>query len=238
MKFTSIFFITCNILFFFRGNAQQSGDTSIYKASHDSVISLYQNRMNEKMQLYNGSQYSFIGHGVKGFPYFETDSPVVASISYNNILYYSVPVHYDIVKDVIFIKDYYQNFYIQPVPEKVDSFSFSNAVFIRLSNNDSNGILINPGFYQRLYNGHLVLYAKREKVESQNIDEGISGLKYFEYSTYYAEKNGIFYKIENEHILLDLLNDKKDALKKFIRENKLDFKKDFENSLIKTIAYY
>jgi hypothetical protein len=44
--------------------------------------------------------------------------------------------------------------------------------------------------------------------------------------------------VESRGALLDLLKDKKDLLKKYIRINKLDFNRDWEGSLVKTAAYY
>ena len=55
---------------------------------------------------------------------------------------------------------------------------------------------------------------------------------------YLIQKNETLYPAESENSILLLLKDKNDELKKYIRVNKIKFKKQFELSAIKVINYY
>jgi hypothetical protein len=46
------------------------------------------------------------------------------------------------------------------------------------------------------------------------------------------------YLIDNTSSVLKALNDKKDLIKTFIRKNKLRFKTNAEEEIVKTVAYY
>jgi len=235
-KTVAIFFTCFYSLSFFSGNAQQEEDV-FYERSLDTTIAFYKTSVAENLQLYNGSEYHIAGHNVAGFPYFETDSFMVGSISYYHKSYTNVLLQYDIVKDVVIIKDYKQNYFIQLISSDIDSFSILNKTFVPLSG-DQNNYGVAPGFYEILYNGNVSLYAKKQKAEVQSINEGVAESKYVETNSYFLKKNGLFYEIENESSLLNVLNDKVNIVRKFAKENRIDFKNDFENALVKTVAYY
>ena len=50
--------------------------------------------------------------------------------------------------------------------------------------------------------------------------------------------NDVYYSVDGKNALLDVLKDKKDDLKKYIRTNKLNFKKNLESSLVLVTIYY
>ncbi|MES1221553.1 MAG: hypothetical protein ABUT20_38995, partial [Bacteroidota bacterium] len=89
----------------------------------------------------------------------------------------------------------------------------------------------------RLVDGKISVYARREKQlkVSSSADEDA---KYLEYNFYFIRKNDRFYKVDDKSSLLNLLIDKKDQLKKFIKANKLNFRKRLEEAIVKTTNYY
>jgi len=52
------------------------------------------------------------------------------------------------------------------------------------------------------------------------------------------KNNERYYPVDTKSDLLTALHDKKEEIKKFVQKNKSDFRKDFENALIKTADYY
>ncbi len=219
--------------------AQEPQDSLVYASAVNNLSKLFEMSVNENMHLYNGSEYVFSGHNIQGVPYFNSDSLINAVISYNNVVYRDVPAYYDLTTDKIIIKDEYQQFFIQLLSEKVDSFSLAQHVFINIDSAKANHFLFKPGFYERLYNSdELSLFARREKAIENYIVEGVAQSKFVQYDHYFIKKDGIFYAIEGKNELLNLLDDKKDALEKYIRKDKINFKKDLENSLTQTVTYY
>jgi len=142
---------------------------------------------------------------------------------------------YNLVTDEIVIPNYLHNALLVLPFGKVDSFTVGNHVFVALTKKQTSG-LTTDGFYEQLFTGEPGLYARREKrlVVGTGSDES----KYIQYNTYYLRKDGFFYVVDGKKSFLDLLKDQNDLLKKFIRANKLKFKKDLESALVLTTKYY
>ncbi|HXB95846.1 MAG TPA: hypothetical protein VNU70_11830, partial [Puia sp.] len=62
--------------------------------------------------------------------------------------------------------------------------------------------------------------------------------RYDQENFYFLQAGDRYYRIDGKDDLLDALKDKKDALKKYIRENNIRFSNHMEKALIQTTAYY
>ena len=58
------------------------------------------------------------------------------------------------------------------------------------------------------------------------------------YNAYFVYSKGVYKQVSNRNSLLDVFRDKDDAVKTFIKDNKLDFKNDLEQAIVKTAEYY
>ncbi len=227
-----------NSILFNHVTAQQLNDTAFYKQSISNILALYKSEISENLHLYNGTEYAAEGHGAKGFPYFESDSLLTGNIYYDGQLYQNINMHYDLVTDEVIINDYTQNFPIMLVSEKINYFSVLNHLFINIITDNNEASFMKTGFYDEILSGKISLLAKREKQLQLSANAADNDAKYSQYNYYFIEINNTLKPIEGEHSILDLLIDKRDQLKKYIRSNKINFKKDLENSLIKTVKYY
>jgi len=91
-------------------------------------------------------------------------------------------------------------------------------------------------FYDELYNNKMQLLVKREKSRQQ---EGTSARTIFlTKNTYYLKKGGIYYTVNTKGQFLDILADKKKELKKYIKENNIDFSENHDRALVLVTAYY
>jgi hypothetical protein len=186
-------------------------------------------------RLYNGREYIRNGTPAKGFPYFEWDSLRPGSLTYDGISY-DVPLEYDLAQDQLVIRNYADNILISLVAERTSHFSIGPFHFSYFGTGASR--LQDPGFYQELFAGsHVTLLARKHKnlVFPSTNDEQPN---YVQINTYFLLLEGSSYKIDSEKELLDVLNDRKEELKKYIRKNHLSFKHHLEESLDQTIAYY
>ena len=66
--------------------------------------------------------------------------------------------------------------------------------------------------------------AKREK--RLVVGSGSEETKYIQHDSYFIRLNNAYYEVGGKSDLLDVLKDQKDVLKKYIRTNKLNFKKN------------
>jgi hypothetical protein len=215
--------------------AQAPADSLSYKESISSLNRIYLNEIGDNAQIYHGKEYIRNGQKAVGHPYYEKDSMLRGNISYLGNIYPDFSLYYNLVTDEIIIPNYPHNAFITLPEGKVDSFTIGTHDFISLTTKQFNGLPVD-GFYEQLSSGEPRMYARREKrlVTGTGSEEN----KYIQYNTYYLRKNNVFYMVDSKKTLLELLNDQQDLLKKFIRTNRLKFKKDLESSLVQTTMYY
>jgi hypothetical protein len=215
--------------------AQSPVDSLQYKESISSLNRIYLNEIGDNAQIYHGTEYIRNGQKALGYPYFESDTILKGTVSYLGNLYPNISLYYNLVTDEIIIPNYQHNAFITLPEGKVDSFTIGRHDFVSLTSKQINGLPAD-GFYEELSSGEPAMYARREKrlVTGTGSEEN----KYIQYNTYYLRKKDVFFMVDSKKGLLELLNDQQDLLKKFIRSNKLKFKKDLESSLVLTTMYY
>ena len=215
--------------------AQESPDSLTYQEAISGIHRIYLSGIGDNAQIYHGSEYIRNGQKALGFPYFESDSMQVGSVNYLGTEYPDMNFFYNLVSDDIIIPNYLHNAFIVLPPGKVISFKLGNHFFVPLTGQQTAGLPID-GFYEQLVNGEPGLYAKREK--RLVIGTGSEEAKYIQYNTFYLRKKERYYEVVDKKSLLSQLKDQEDPLKKYIRANKLKFKKDLESSLVLTTLYY
>ncbi|HEX4373138.1 MAG TPA: hypothetical protein VHZ50_07545 [Puia sp.] len=215
--------------------AQQTHDSTFFKQAVDHLLENYKKEMGANSLLYNGPEYVRNGRRATGFPFFESDDMLTGSINYNGVDYRNVEMHYDLVSDQVIVHEY-NKASISLVNEKIGYFSILDHHFLKLAQAASITGL-KPGFYELMYMGRTPLLARREKklIFPSNTEEEP---KYTQYNFYYIKKGNNYFVVDSKNSLLDVLKDKKDLLKKYIKAEKLNFNKHFEDALKKTIAYY
>jgi hypothetical protein len=215
--------------------AQQPSDSVLYNASLTNIHQVYLKQIGDNAQIYHGREFIRNGQKANGFPFFESDNLLVGSVSYQGTIYPDKNVYYNIVDDELITNNYLNNAFIVLAPEKVDSFVIQQHVFVPLISDKYNH-LEKDGYYDQLYSGEPGLYAKREK--RLVVGSGSEETKYIQHDDYFIKLKNVFYAVDGKSELLDVLKDQADVLKKYIRTNKLNFKKDLESSLVLTTIYY
>jgi hypothetical protein len=219
--------------------AQSAADDSmLYKKAVYHVISLYHQAIGEQSGLYNGSQYgrypfSFAGGG---YPFFKEDKPGAGSVMYDGILYENVELQYDETQEVLIMQDSIRR--IQLLNQKIEGFTLFNNAFIRIVKDSTAGPLVRTGFYNLLYNGNISLLKREEKIIREDVSTG-ELLRFIDLNVYYyIQKNSTFYSIKKKSSVLDVFKDRKKDIRQYIRKNKLSYRGNRDNILIKVTAYY
>jgi hypothetical protein len=214
--------------------AQQQADTSHFSPSDDSVRMDYERASGPDIPLYIGQEYIPNGRRTKGFPFFQSNEPLPGALYYNDARYDNLAIQYDLVLDGVVVSNFTGDGRIELVRDKLRHFSIGGHYFVYLSPPRSP---IKAGYYAQLYNGGISAFARYEKrlVFPSNLEDQP---RYDDYHYYYVEKDGTYYEVGSKGALLDLLGDKRDQLKKFIRGNRINFSRDWEAALVKTAAYY
>ena len=191
--------------------------------------------------LYNGPEYYFYDPLIKNTAYFmDVNAFNTGSVNYDGIIYNNVPMLYDLYSDKIVVLLYNKFSKYSLLNEKVQGFDFLNHRFVNLLPDSLTGsVNINPGFYQELYSGRLQLLVKLVKTIQTTTGSAAATERYFVLvKDYYLKKDMTYYKVNNESSFLNVLNDKKNLIKDYMKINQIKFRKDPEGAMIKIANYY
>ena len=237
MKFSclALFLLSFLLVCISQTHARQFPDSVLYQESVYKIHQVYIKEIGDNAQIYHGSEFIRNGQKAIGFPFYESDSMLEGSVSYQGNIFMNLNLFYNLVSDELVTNNYTHDALITLSSEKVDSFNIKNHSFIQLTASKSNG-LIRDGFYEQLFSGEPAFYARREKrlVSGTGSEEA----KYLQYNFYFIKMKGVFYPVDGKNSLLEVLKDQKDVLKKYIRSNKLNFKKNPESSLLLSTIFY
>ena len=218
-------------------------DTSGKAFALHNAVNLYHRFLSPENGLYDGSEYTYYIYYPytinEGHPFFQTKDFDTGSVFYNNMLYEKVPLLFDIVHEELLINDPSHIFIIRLNTARIGWFIISGHTFVHLFSDSINHTVLNPGFYDLLYNGNTSLFKKVSKVLMENTASS-EGIKEYiaESDEYFIKKNKQYYRIKNKKSLMLIVNSNKKEVEQFIRKNKLNLKKDLDNSLVKIVAYY
>ena len=213
-------------------------DSLLYKNAVHRTIGLYHTAIGEQSGLFNGCQYAQFpfSFAENGHPFFKTNTAGTGSVIYDNILYENVQMQYDEVQEVLFMQDSVHR--IQLLNQRIAGFTLFDNTFIHIVKDSQNAVLVNSGFYNVLYNGKIKLLKKEEKMIREDVSTGVI-IRYIEIlNYYYIEQNNAWYSIKNKNSIVDIFKDYKKEIRQYIKKNKLSYRKDRDNMLIKTTAYY
>ncbi len=231
--------LLCCLVFVKIAGAQElAGDSLPNTLSNSFPVSLYYNALGENAHIYTGYEYFTPDRNIKGSPYYLADSPSPSDLLYDDSYYKNIPIMYDVLKDEVVVNRLGQNFKISLVNDKLKSFTFRRHEFIRISGDSANGNLLATGFYDRLYNGKTIVIAKRRTRLQETYIYSQINYEYIRQDIYYLIVSGQIVPVDSKSSVLKLFNSKKSEIKAFIRKNKLNFKSEFEKTLVAISAYY
>lgn len=211
-------------------NSQPLNDSS----GRIAVKQFYQDIADNAL-LYNGTEYINADPTIKGDPYFLGKEILNGNLVYDNITYADVPLLYDTWNDLVISQRYNNGVLMTLISQKIKSFTVGNHTFIRLTNNATSNASLVTGFYELIYDGNTQVIVKRRKqiYEANTLEKS-----FVESTHYFIRKDGKYFAVKNKKELLGLFPDNREALKKFLKENDLNYKKEPEETLLKTAAFY
>lgn len=232
----------CTILVLFSANpinAQLSSkDSSLLKSSIKNVLEFYDQNIGEQSGKFNGSQnIGYPSAVIEKNPYFETSNFTKGSIVYDQVYYNNVYLLYDEAADLVILQD--SSHKIELISEKLDAFSIADHKFQYIRKDNPNAsALLRTGFYQVLVENKTSLFTKEtkkitEKIQGNELTYTIERSNY-----YYIKKAGRYFEIENKKGFFHLLKDKEKEIKRYIKAQHLNYRKDKINTLSNVVEYY
>ncbi|HEY0680602.1 MAG TPA: hypothetical protein VGD17_20120 [Chitinophagaceae bacterium] len=186
--------------------------------------------------LYNGTEYTASYPMTNGTPFWDIAEFRNGNISYEGIVYKDIPMIYDLVANEVLIRGIRMQI-IKLDNNRIDFFEIGNHRFVRFTGDTTNKNLLPVDIYDLVLNDEVKVYVKRKKQVARNISEN-GKYDFIEYHSYFVYKDGWFHPVANRKDLLKIFRDKSEPVKTFWKEKRIDFRKNFEQAIIKTVSYY
>lgn len=213
-------------------------DSSFLKSSVKNVLAFYDQNIGEQSGKFNGSQNIGYTQGIiEKNPYFL--SPIFSKgyIVYDQVLYENVTLVYDEAADLVVMQD--SSHKIELITEKLEAFGIGENHFQYLVKKDANtNALISTGYYQILVDNKTSLFTKETKKITEKIQGSELAYTIGTSNYYYIKKDGRFYEIQNKKGFFKILKDKEKELKRYIKAQHLNYRKDKNYTLSNVVEYY
>ncbi|WP_299290251.1 hypothetical protein [uncultured Mucilaginibacter sp.] len=238
LKFIAVSFISMVYVETLKGQ-NLVPDTSSGQQKINSVIQNFTTAIGENSRLYNGPEYDQYNFFIKGNAYYD-DVNVwkFGSVKYDDVTYNNVPMMYDVYKDCVVVLHYNKAFSYILLNDKLHYFNLADHHFVAVNVDSLNNPGIRNGIYNQLYKGKTEVLTKTSKT----IQTGTTGNleSYFSPGKkgIYLKKGTEYYNINGLSSILKALQDKKKQVQLFISDNRIKYKADPEQALVKIASYY
>ena len=216
-------------------------NTAFVARSLINAKNLYERYIGPQAGIFNGTDYVDYDNRINGHPYFESEYHSIGTINYFNQEYDSVFFKYDIHKNLVVV-EYYDHAGLGKdlalLTDHVNGFTVQGHEFIKIDK-DSNYPSLKEGLYDNLFTSDsLQILVSRKKILNEEISGLIMKREFLLNDKYFILKDSSVNRVYNKRSVLKTLGDHKKELQKFIRQYAINFKSNFENSLLKTTKFY
>lgn len=217
---------------------QGQRDTAFLAAAKNNALAEYAAALRTQARLYNGSKYLAPEHSLEEHPYFISPDWINGSVHYDGEYFEDVPLMYDLYNQVLIAEHRASGNPIRLVEEKLKHFTLEDHYFERIINDSVGNSLPATGLYEVLYNGPTRILARRQQLLREQIINTEIETSYDEKSRYFLLVNGRFFPVKGLASALKLLADRKNDIKRFLRQKKLKFSDNRELALKSIAGYY
>jgi len=216
----------------------KQADTAFAGRISENMVNYFNKAVGQQSRIFTGKQfepYKFLSKTNANFN--DTTGFTTGSITYEGVLYNNVQLIYNIERDLV-VSLLYNNFSVYTLQsDKIEDFDIWGHHFIRLVP-DSLNRQMDIGFYDELYQKKLQILVRREKsVQEETTTTTIHNV-FIPKTNYYIKKRGLYYNINSQGKLLDVLKDKKKELKQFLKDKNIRYKDNPEQNMVLLAAYY
>lgn len=184
--------------------------------------------------LYHGRQYLNSYGRVDGHPYFGAGTFDTGSVQFNGFLYTDIPLYYELVRDELLTlgADGYTLIVLNAA--QIDHFDLPGSHFVYIVKDSSQSDLYNTGFYEQNYLGRDGVFSKHIKYKTEPLTATIKPF-FQERNLHFVWHNGNYHLVRRRKDLFRVYNDRRKDIQRLVKEHSLNFKDNFESSLIQTV---
>ena len=217
---------------------QAQTDTAFATLAKANTIQLHQEALGGQARLYNGSKYRDPIITLDFHPFFISEDWITGSVFYDGEYYENVPLMYDLLNGVLVTEHYPSGHAIRLVSEKIQRFSIDGHNFRLIENSTVQNSLPRTAFYDVLYDGETRVVALRQKFRRDEVEALRIEVTYEEKNRYFILRNGVYFSVRSKGSVLKLMDDKKQQLRRLIKQNGLSFHDNRELALKSVAQFY
>lgn len=219
--------------------SQAQSDTSFVQVAVSDALLSYKNAIGLHAHLYNGQEYYVpVKPYLEGHQFLEDKIFKEGKIKYDGAWFEAVPMLHDVVQDELIIIHPGSGHPQMLVKKRLEGFEVHGRSFVYLKADSTNHSGMPSGFYNLLYDGDVKLLMRHQKtIHERTSSNGMEG-EYKDASRFFLLKNAAYNEVSNKRSVLRVLQDQKKQLNRFASANKLRFKKNREEALLKTVQQY
>ena len=203
------------------------------------AVAVFHQAAGLQSQLYKGKLHISYSPAMQGSAYYLSNDVQAGTIEYDHIVFKNVPMWYDEVSDKVVVQHFNKISAFELTSERVDNFSIGDHQFIRIVRENDNAMNTPPtGFYEVLSSGNLTVLARRKKLVAEFIENMEVKKRIDNKESFYAKKSGLYYAVNNERSLYNVIKDKKTEVQQYLRKNKLKLRKTPDLALTRAAVLY
>ena len=196
--------------------------------------------------LVNGKMYLPKNPKINGHPFYYKNQFLIGKTFIKGQLYDNLKLKYDILNDEVILKQNYDN---ESIVEVVLNYDMLDSFYIYkdILNTESfpfikkqivDGFESSSGYLQQIYKGKFNVYIRYKKLYFPLYSE-INPLGVFsnETSSIFIYKDSFFHEIKNKRALYSFFKGHKSKIRKFLRKNKIKYKKANNIQLNQLFSY-
>ena len=198
----------------------------------------YFNSVSNHAIIYTGKIEPRYLFKILNHPYLDTDAFRKGTLSYDGVVYPDVMIRLNQNQEELIVLSPDKRF-ATIVPRDRVGYASIDSLYICYGKPESaNGQVLPEGYYVRLHNQDCQVWKRELFLLNSNIKD--MTLEYFfeKKSKYYIYKDHIYYPVNNKRSVLKLFMSKKKELRKFIRQQGLNFRNDPDRSIVAVTDYY
>jgi len=215
-------------------HAQTSHNDSLMVSASAAYLKL----MGENASVFNGAEYVSPRQQIDGFPFYGQENQYKGALYFSGVWYFNLPIHLDLVNDKILMWSFDGSRLLMLNADKIERVKLGETQFVNASLILNAASSPKTGFYQLVYDGKIKVLAKRQKVIVQKSSSDRAFAFYKQFTKYFIVVNDKWADVSSKNSILNILSDKRDALKGYISKEKLNYNKSTELFLEKVVRYY
>jgi hypothetical protein len=224
-------------------DAQKVMDSILMEQSKINAVNQFKQAVNENALIYSGHEYvenvslESMHQIILGTPFFKIDSLIYGTVNYDGIDY-QLPLKYHLIEKKVIINHPIANTLIELSNERIKHFTIGQHFFYKTPLALSSLYKSEQIYAERLLNGRFELWVIHDKKLKPTKKAEDQTSNYIGYDLFAVQKNGKWIELNSGQDVLDFCVDKKNAIKGYLNNQGLDFKKNFEFALIQALNYY